>query len=104
MTYNISGIDFCTDAPAFLSKPALEACAAAYRSSLKRIADYIYGNIRGNYPGLERKGLEKKLGRPVIDAQAGTVTYSRHLLGGEHVFSFQAAEDFRILRYFTMDG
>lgn len=104
MTYDINGIDFETSAPAFISKPALEACAAAYYSRLRAIADYVYDNIKDNYPGLERRGLEKKLGRPAIDAQNGTVTYARHLLGGEHIFSFQAAEDFRVLRYFTMDG
>lgn len=104
MTYDINGIDFETDAPAFISKPWLEACAASYRRRIGAITDYVYGNIKESYPGLARKGLEKKLGRPRIDAQSGTVTYARHLLGGEHIFSFQAAEDFRVLRYFTMDG
>lgn len=104
MTYSINGIDFDTAAPAFISKPALEACAAAYKRRLKNIADYVYGNIKDSYPGLERKGLEKKLGRPSIDAQSGTVTYARNMLGGEHIFTFHAAEDFRVLRYFTMDG
>lgn len=104
MTYNVRGIDFETTAPAFISRPALEACAAAYHARIKAIADYAYENIKDAYPGLARRGLEKKLGRPAIDAQNGTVTYARHSLGGEHIFSFQAAEDFRVLRYFTMDG
>ncbi len=104
MTYGVNGIDFDTVAPAFISKPALEACAAAYHGRIKAIADYVYGNIKDAYPGLQRRGLEKKLGRPSIDAQTGIVIYARHQLGGEHIFTFQAAEDFRVLRYFTMDG
>lgn len=104
MMYDVGGIDFETDSPAFISMPVLEACAKSYRNRLRQIADYVYANIRDDYPGLKRKGLETKLGRPRIDARNGTVSYARHMLGGEHVFSFQAAEDFRVLRYFTMDG
>ncbi len=104
MTQYVDGIEFEAPAPAFLARPALEACAAAYRRRLRKIADYVYGNIRENYPGLERAGLEAKLGPPVIDAQSGTVTYVAHSLDKVHVFSFQAADDFRTLRYFAMDG
>lgn len=104
MVYTVQGIDFESKAPAFLCMRALESCAAAYHRRLRGIADYVYGNIRDAYPGLERRGLEQKLGTPLIDAQGGTVTYAGHSLGGDHAFSFQASDDFRVLRYFTMDG
>ena len=104
MVCTVRNIDFELKGPALLHGRELDACAAAYYRNLKGIADYVYGNIRDNFPGLARAGLEEKLGQPLVDAQAGRVTYSRHSLGGGHIFSFQAAEDFRVLRYFTMDG
>ena len=104
MVCTIRNIDFELKGPALLHGRELDACASAYCRRLGAIADYIYENIRDNFPGLDRVGLEEKLGPPLVDVQSRWVTYSRHSLVGGHIFSFQAADDFSILRYFTMDG
>ena len=104
MIYIINGISFETRSPAFLAKPSLELCAAAYHRNQRRIADFVYENLKADHPGLARRGLERKLDLPSIDPQSMTVRFGGPALGLERGFSFRASDDFRLLRDFRMDS
>lgn len=87
-----------------------------YVNGLKRIADNYYNNLNSiiefmlpdlneMYGETDAETVKKKLGRPTVDYDNGTVTYLEQAFDNVHIFSFEFLDDeFNEIQYFAIDG
>lgn len=83
----------------------LKRIANNYYDNLNSIIEFMLSDLNEMYGETDAETVKKKLGRPTVDYDNGTVTYLEQAFDNVHIFSFEFLDDeFNEIQYFAIDG
>lgn len=83
----------------------LKRIANNYYDNLNSIVEFMLSDLNEMYGETDAETVKKKLGRPTVDYDNGTVTYLEQVFDNVHIFSFEFLDDeFNEIQYFAIDG
>lgn len=83
----------------------LKRIANNYYDNLNSIIEFMLSDLNEMYGETDAETVKKKLGRPTVDYDNGTVTYLEQDFDNVHIFSFEFLDDeFNEIQYFAIDG
>lgn len=83
----------------------LKHIAENYHHNFDGIIAFMISDLVAMYGDVDTETVKKKLGKPVIDYDNGTVTYLEQSFDDTHIFSFEFLDDdFKDIQYFSVNG
>lgn len=83
----------------------LKRIANNYYDNFNSIVEFMLSDLNEMYGETDAETVKKKLGRPTVDYDNGTVTYLEQVFDNVHIFSFEFLDDeFNEIQYFAIDG